>query len=175
MFSGCNNLSTLNIQNFNTSSIENMSAMFSSCSSLVTLDLTHFSTSLVKDMSYMFSNCSKLSTLIIDESFDTSSVKDISYMFKGCSTLTELDLSNFNTSSATNMKYMFMESKALTTIYVSDLWKTDNVTDSANMFNSCTSLVGGAGTTYDSNHRDKEYARIDEGTENPGYFTSKNS
>ena len=32
---------------------------------------------------------------------------------------------------------------------------------------------GGAGTVHDENHIDKEYARIDGGTENPGYFTAK--
>ena len=40
------------------------------------------------------------------------------------------------------------------------------------MFNYCTSLVGGQGTTYnDSNPKDKTYAHIDGGTSNPGYFT----
>ena len=40
------------------------------------------------------------------------------------------------------------------------------------MFSNCHSLVGGAGTAYDSNHSDKEYARIDGGTNAPGYFTA---
>jgi hypothetical protein len=40
------------------------------------------------------------------------------------------------------------------------------------MFLDCTSLVGGAGTTYDANHVDVNYARIDGGTDAPGYFTS---
>jgi len=39
------------------------------------------------------------------------------------------------------------------------------------MFNGCTSLVGGNGTTYNSSHTDATYARIDRaGT--PGYFTA---
>ena len=29
------------------------------------------------------------------------------------------------------------------------------------------------GTTYDANHTDKTYARIDGGVSNPGYFTAK--
>ncbi len=37
----------------------------------------------------------------------------------------------------------------------------------------CPNLVGGAGTKYDSTNIDKTYARIDGGTSNPGYFTSK--
>ena len=43
------------------------------------------------------------------------------------------------------------------------------------MFNNCTSLVGGQGTTYDDSHIDKTYAHIDGGTSNPGYFTDKNA
>ena len=42
------------------------------------------------------------------------------------------------------------------------------------MFWGCLSLVGGAGTTYDENHTDVEYARIDKGSDNPGYLTYKN-
>ena len=40
------------------------------------------------------------------------------------------------------------------------------------MFYNCTSLVGGAGTTYNSSYTDKTYARIDSSS-TPGYFTSK--
>ena len=43
------------------------------------------------------------------------------------------------------------------------------------MFFGCTNLVGGAGTAYDNSHTDHTYARIDGGTEAPGYFTYKAS
>ena len=41
------------------------------------------------------------------------------------------------------------------------------------MFSGCTNLIGGEGTVYDSKHTDYTYARIDGGTEAPGYFTYK--
>ncbi len=43
------------------------------------------------------------------------------------------------------------------------------------MFSSCTSLVGGKGTVYDSNNKGGTYARIDGGPNSttPGYFTAK--
>ena len=44
--------------------------------------------------------------------------------------------------------------------------------DSEDMFKDCTSLVGGMGTTYDPYHVDAEYAHIDGGPSNPGYFSS---
>ena len=44
------------------------------------------------------------------------------------------------------------------------------------MFYGCTNLVGVQGTAYDaSNPRDKTYAHIDGGPDNPGYFTYKNA
>ncbi|MBR0527368.1 MAG: dockerin type I repeat-containing protein, partial [Prevotella sp.] len=63
-------------------------------------------------------------------------------------------------------------------IYVGDGWSTEGLTganSSTNMFAACTSIVGGKGTTYDANHWDKEYARIDggPGSETPGYLTEK--
>ena len=42
------------------------------------------------------------------------------------------------------------------------------------MFTNCTSLVGGNGTTYNSNMDGITYARIDT-ADNPGYFTYKDS
>lgn len=47
-----------------------------------------------------------------------------------------------------------------------------NIQNSDNMFYNCTSLTGGNGTTFDANHTDAEYARIDKPGQ-PGYFTQK--
>ena len=68
---------------------------------------------------------------------------------------------------------MFYGCSGLTTIYCGDNWNTDKVTDSYTVFRDCTKLIGGAGTKYDSSHTDKEYAHIDGGPSNPGYFTYK--
>ena len=106
MFDNCLNLTTLDLSNFDTSNVTNMSYMFSKCQSLTSLDLSNFDTSKVTDMSYMFSYCSRLISLDLS-SFDTSNVTDMSYMFKDCSGLTLLDLSNFNTSKVTIMGDMF--------------------------------------------------------------------
>jgi hypothetical protein len=40
------------------------------------------------------------------------------------------------------------------------------------MFQGCTSLVGGQGTTYDPAHVDVAYAHIDGGPSDPGYLTA---
>ena len=160
---------TLDISNFNTSNVTNMSYMFNG-SQATTLDLSNFNTSKVTDMSSMF-YISQATTLDLS-SFDTSNVTDMSNMFNG-SNAKLLDLSSFDTSKVTDMSNMFADSVNLKTIYSSNKFNTDTVTDSTSMFNSCRSLVGGLGTKYDSTKVDKTYARIDGGTSNPGYFTSK--
>ena len=95
--------------------------------------------------------------------------------------LTELDLSGFNTNNTKNMQGMIADCKNLKTIYVSEYdsetnkgWSTSSVTNSAKMFDNSLNLVGGNGTTYDSNHLDATYARIDT-ADTPGYFTDINN
>ncbi len=162
-----NTATALDLSEFNTSKVTNMSGMFAN-SQATTLDLSNFHTSNVIDMSQMFQN-SKVTNLDLSN-FDTTKVINMSKMFQG-SEITIIDLSNFNTSKVTNMGYMFSGATSLKTIYVSDKFNVSNVTTSTKMFYNCTSLVGGAGTTYNSSYVDKTYAHIDSGTSNPGYFT----
>ena len=153
-----------------TSEVTAMNSMFAGCGCVP--DLSGFDTSKVTDMNNMFAGmeCTALDV----SSFDTSHVTDLSSMFSRCTSLTTLDLSDFDTSSATDMSQMFEECGALQTIYAGKGFVTDSATSSGGMFAACSSLKGGAGTTYDSAHTGKEYARIDGGTTVPGYFTAKN-
>ena len=91
-------------------------------------------------------------------------------MFR-CIQFIELDLSSFDTSNVTNMSDMFADSSLLKIIYVSESFNTNSVETGDSMFYNCTSLVGSAGTVYDSTNVNYQYAHIDEGTSNPGYFT----
>ena len=135
----------------------------------------YLNTTDVINMIYMFYGCRKLTSLDLS-SFNTSKVERMQWMFAYCNGLTSLDLSSFNTAKVIAMNNMFYGSYNLRTIYVGSGWSTAAVTYSDNMFWSCTSLVGGQGTTYnDSNPKDKTYAHIDGGPDNPGYFTAKNA
>ena len=158
---------TIDVSNFDTSNVTNMSYMFANAKATV-LDVSNFNTSKATNMSCMF--CSSQATILDVSKFDTSNVTNMSSMFS-YSEITTLDLSNFNTSKVTDMSYMFRVTSNLKTIYVSDKFLTTAVTNSTDMFKGATSLVGGAGTKYDSTKTDKTYARIDGGTSNPGYFT----
>jgi surface protein len=147
--------------------------MFYLCRSLTNLDVSRFNTASVKNMCGMFSGCSGLTSLDLS-TFNTTSVTDMGAMFHSSKGLTSLDLSGFNTANVTDMGMMFFHCSGLTTIYVGDGWSTNKVENGGDVFNDCTSLVGGMGTVYDENHVEADYAHIDGGTANPGYFTPKN-
>lgn len=164
-FSGSSSFNNIDVTNLDTSNVTNMKYMFYNCSSLKTLDLSNFNTSNVTDMDYMFHGCRLLTSLDLS-SFDTSKVTTMSHMFGSCSALVSLDLSSFNTSNVTNMNRMFLNCTKLTTIYVSDHWSIEAITDSVNMFDSCRSLVGDI--PYDSNYEGSTYA-----TYTGGYLTYK--
>ena len=151
-----NTLTILDLSNFDTSKVKNMSYMFYGCFMVGSLDLSNFDTSEVTDMSYMFFGCGSGFSLDLSNfntssvtnmcnmffgifvsldlsSFDTSNVIDMSFMFNSCTELTSLDLSNFNTSNVTDMSSMFANCWALTNLDVSN-FDTSNVTRMNRMF-----------------------------------------
>ena len=60
----------LNLNNFNTINVTDMSWMFHGCSSLKELNLNNFNTNNVTNMSYMFSKCSDELKLKIKSKFN---------------------------------------------------------------------------------------------------------
>ena len=161
MFNGCSALTSLDLTKFNTAKVVNMGNMFYGCSALTSLDLTNFNTANVTDMSFMFHGCSALTSLDLTN-FNTANVTYMDNMFNGCSALTSLDLTNFNTAKVTHMNNMFEGCSALTTIYASDKFVTDNVSNGSDMFTGCKSLKD-----YSDSKTDHTFANC--GMD--GYFT----
>ena len=190
-------ITTLDVSGWNTSSATNITYMFSACSKLTALDVSKWNVSNVTALSYTFSGCSSLSELDVSK-WNVNKVTTLEFTFSGCSKLTSidvsdwvvdnvtnmqcafnimsklemLDLSKWDTSKTTNTNEMFGHNYELTTIYTSDKFVTEQITNSTNMFYGCGSLVGGNGTLWDGYIIDKTYARIDT-AETPGYFTAK--
>ena len=161
MFEGCSALKSLDLTNFNTAKVTDMSFMFNGCSALTSLDLTNFNTAKVVNMGNMFYGCSALTSLDLTN-FNTANVTYMDNMFNGCSALTSLDLTNFNTAKVTHMNNMFEGCSALTTIYASDKFVTDNVSNGSDMFTGCKSLKD-----YSDSKTDHTFANC--GMD--GYFT----
>ena len=174
MFYNCPNLKSLDLSNFNTSKVTDMQMMFYNNQGLEQLNVSSFNTENVTTMNCMFYDCKNLEKIDVSN-FRTPKVEDMSFMFRGCNKVKQLDLSGFSIESLKQLRVMFHACWALNTIYTSTSWNNLNIENSSWLFGECTSLVGGAGTKFDANHIQLEYARIDGGPSAPGYFTYKAS
>ena len=139
MFYGSDNVTNLDLSNFDTSNVTNMNYMLN-CESLTNLNIRNFDTSNVTDMSYMFYECNNLISLDLSN-FDTSNVTDMHEMFENCSSLTDLDLSNFNPNNVTDMSYMFNNCSGLTSLNLSNFDKDGGTLNREGMFNNCSRLI----------------------------------
>ena len=119
-----------------------------------------------------FYECEKLESISNIGNLHTDYVTNMSQMFEYCAKLTSLDLSGFNTAKTTNTSEMFYGCGRLQTIYASSLFTTGQIADGDYMFEGCSALRGGNGTSYSSSHIDQTYARIDSSSAK-GYFTAK--
>ena len=138
MFYGCSVAESINLTNFNTQNVHDMSYMFYNCSGVYKLDLSSFNAQNVINMTRMFSNCSKLSNLILSN-FNAYNVRYMAYMFYNDFGLHNLDLSNFDTQNAVDMKGMFEECISLENLNLLNF----TINSSAcidNMFKSCNAF-----------------------------------
>ena len=176
MFAYCTNLTSLDLSSWSVegSSI-NMSNMFAYCTNLTSLDLSGWLVGGSSNVSNMFAHCANLTSLNLSNWKFYGYDSNMNNMFLSCSSLTSVSLMGWYVNSGSVLNDMFSGCSNLTTIYASTSWNAGSLSASAtsSMFESCTKLVGGCGTTYDSNHIGKEYARIDQGASTPGYFTGE--
>lgn len=133
--------------------------------------LENLNTEKVTDMCNMFTSCSSLTSLDLS-TFNTGNVTKMVAMFQLCENLEMVDVSSFDISNVTDMGQMFNYCPKLKTICCFTDWSGTSAASDF-MFSGCTSLVGGNGTVFDNNFRDKTYARPDGGWMSPGYFTAE--
>ena len=102
MFGGCDNFNQP-LNNWNVSSVTNMSLMFAFCE-YFNQPLNNWNVSSVTNMSEMFADCDNFNQPL--GSWDVSSVTDMSWMFHGCKNFNQ-PLDNWNVSSVVDMSEMF--------------------------------------------------------------------
>ena len=112
-----------------------------------------------------FYECRNLTEIKGIENLNTENVTNMGGMFYNCCALTSLNLTSFNTAKVSDMSYMFMGCSALTTIFVSDKFVTDQITDGRDMFHMCINLIGAI--EYDGSKSDHTYANYDNGYFSP--------
>ena len=174
MFSGMNRVTEFDIDDFDTSSVENMSHMFSNNRDyfMPKETVVHFNldTSSVKDLSYFLYHARTWHPVV--NTFDTRNVTNMASTFEEVWASPELDLTGWDTSKVTNMTKLFYDSSYIEKIYVSDTFVTTNVTQSDGIFGGYFSNLKGQQGTSVPGH-DISYARIDEGPSKPGAFWRK--
>ena len=138
------------LENLNTTHVTDMSTMFYNCYNLSSLNLSQFNTGNVEKMNEMFYNCHELNSLDLS-AFNTTKVNNMYRMFYYCFVRT-IDLSSFNTANVENMDEMFAGASLVVNIYASDLFKTDKLTSSKDMFKLCTKLPNFNKDEVDATH-----------------------
>ena len=85
-FQGFENLKQIKgIENLNTENVTSMNGMFSGCSNLTELDLTHFNTANVTNMYDMFFGCKSLTTIYVSDEFVITNITNKTYsLFFDC-------------------------------------------------------------------------------------------
>jgi len=122
-------------------SITDCSYMFYSCGNIINIDLSNFDTTNVTNMSYMFDSCYLLRTLTGISKWNTANVTNMSCMFRFCHSLKSLpDISKWNTANVIDMSYMFTVCHSLKSLPDISKWNTTNVTNMSYMFSFCKSL-----------------------------------
>ena len=142
--------SIIGLENLNTTHVTDMSKMFYNCYELNSLNLSQFNTGNVEKMNEMFYNCHGLNSLDLS-AFNTAKVNNMYRMFYYCFVRT-IDLSSFNTANVENMDEMFAGASLVVNIYTSDLFKTDKLTSSKDMFKHCTKLPNFNKDEVDATH-----------------------
>ena len=139
MFYGCNNVTHINTDNWNTSGITDISDMFFYCIKLTILNLTHWDVSNVTTMAGLFNGCKDLISVKLNN-WDLSSCNQIQYMFYGCESLEEIDLSNWDVSHITSVNSLFYNCKQLSILNLTG-WSLDSIELTENMFVNCSDLI----------------------------------
>ena len=87
----------------------------SNANKIISIDLSNFDSSSVTDFQNAFYGCSSLESLTLSN-VKTSNAEYMSYMFSGCSSLQSLDLSSFDANSLIYMTDMFRNCIKLQTV-----------------------------------------------------------
>lgn len=172
-FTNVTNIEGLDL--INTGTVTTFESAFSNCSNLATISFASLDVSGVTTIQSMFDGCSNFTGFVGDVP-EFSSLVNAHYAFKGCAQLKTINIDSFFVPGLLFAKELFNGCSSLTTIYTSknvvNCQLAIDTYNSENMFNGCTSLNGGQGTTYHANYpKHLAMANVDCGGIKPGYFT----
>ena len=137
MFNEKSFLKTVNVENWDTSSVEDMSFMFYGCSSLKEIDVSNWDVSKVKSFDHFAAHANLKRKGI--ENWNTSSATNMNALFHNCAE-EELDLSGWDVSKVQYFSQMFENSPNLKRIKGLEKWNTSAGIGFDEMFGRCYAL-----------------------------------
>lgn len=140
-FSGCYNVTNINLSMLNTSNCTSFSEMCKDCKNVVGLDLSNFDMTNAQLLNGMFSGCLKLQTVNTNGWGELPNVTKVHYMFSGCNSLIKIiGLNTWVLPSVTNANSMFKDCNSFITLDLSNL-KMHQGLNLGNMCYNCTGLT----------------------------------
>lgn len=116
LFAYSDNLSHINISNWEVPQLENCARMFAHCSKLTTVEgLNTWNKTSIIECKYMFFLCKALKNINVN-GFDVSQVKGAESMFEECDSLKSINISNWDFENIYIMEKMFKGCKNLETV-----------------------------------------------------------
>ena len=121
--------------------INNCNYLFQKCQNITNIDLSNFDFSLGISAKQMFWGCISLKKIIFPSSGKVI-MKDLGGIFSGCISLTSLDLSNFDTSSVTDFGNTFKNCSSLTSLNLTRFFQSSSTKKKLyGMFSYCENLM----------------------------------
>jgi len=127
----------IDVSGFDTSNVENMNWMFQSCPNLTSIDISKFDTTNVTTMRNLFSYSSNLESINV-QGLGNDTLAYIDGMFSGCTNLTEINMSSFDFGS-TSMSNLFYNLRNLERVNLKNA-DTSDVTSMYELFRDCVSI-----------------------------------
>ena len=119
LFSGCENITFIDLSNFNTELMTNFNYMFLNCYKLKEIKFGNFNTKKMAKMNFMFYGCENLKEINL-EAFDTNNVEEARCLFGYCKSLVNLNLYKFDFKNLKNFEDMFIGCENLENIIVNE-------------------------------------------------------
>jgi len=124
-FLNCQNITEIDLSNFNPISITSMNEMFENCFSLTSINFGNLNTSKLERLERIFRNCKSLKSLTLPY-FNFTNVNSMQAAFYGCNNLVYLNLSNFKITEKVNVQEMFQDCSSLKLLDITNFDKNNN-------------------------------------------------
>ena len=156
MFRNCRNLTNINaLINWNLEKVQNIVEMLIGCINIEEINLENWKTSSLENMSNMFGMwddngqallTSKLKRIILSNKFDTSKVTNMYALFANNTQIEDYSfLAYLNTENVENMQQMFLYNYGLTNLNNLSTWNVGKVTNMITTFGFCSNLQDASG------------------------------